>query len=81
MERYLWVNPDRLRNATRHVEGMDFVVSLSPYDTPKAIVGKYVPDSGEFAIAFEYIDDEKPVVSRIQRMESNCFMGNTAESS
>jgi hypothetical protein len=66
MEKYMWINPERIEKTTRHVEGMDLTVALSPYDTPKAIVGNYLQDSGQFVISFQYIDDEKPIVSQIQ---------------
>lgn len=66
MGKYVWINPERLANATQHVEGMDLTVGLSPYDSPKAIVGNYLRGQGLFEIAFEYIDNEKPVISDIQ---------------
>ncbi len=40
------------------MQGLDFIVELSPYDVPKAIVGKYSSDKGMFVISFEYIDEE-----------------------
>ncbi len=60
MERYIWINPDRLLKAhsKETVEGIDLIVELSPYDAPKAIVGKYEKETGCFLITFEYIDKE-----------------------
>ncbi len=62
MERYIWVNPDRLEDTQKKV-GLDFLVELSPYDVPKGITGTYSPGDGHFLIEFEYIDNEPPVVS------------------
>ncbi len=71
MERYIWINPERLEAALNdsrmsdtgevddsQVAGINLYVELSPYDTPKAIVGRYDEQSREFVIEFEYIDDE-----------------------
>ena len=57
MERYVWINPDRLNDAQRRA-GIDFIVELSPYDVPHGVTGVYAEEKGEFAIIFEYIDDE-----------------------
>lgn len=58
---YIWINPERVdaaKTAKDEVEGIDFIIELSPYDAPQAITGCYDEDSGRFTIAFEYIDDE-----------------------
>jgi hypothetical protein len=71
MERHIWINPDRLDAALNdsrmsdtgdmddsQVAEINLFVELSPYDTPKAIVGRYDEESRQFVIEFEYIDDE-----------------------
>lgn len=60
MERYVWINPDRLEQARKkeNVAGIDFTVELSPYDAPTGIVGRYDQRRGRFTIEFEYIDAE-----------------------
>ncbi len=58
----IWINPERLCEAqekgTEEVKGLDLVVSVSPYDLPKTINGKYVEKKHDFDITFKYIDDE-----------------------
>ncbi len=62
MERHVWINPSRLRRGkkTTKVDGVELFVELSPFDTPKAIVGTYVPQQRCFTIGFQYIDQEPP---------------------
>lgn len=60
MAQHVWVNPGRLQRArkTLCVDGVDLIVELSPYDTPRSIVGEYDQVKQRFVIRFQYIDDE-----------------------
>jgi len=62
MARHLWVNSSRLKRAagSRIVDGIELSVEISPYSTPKAVVGAYDRTSGRFNIEFKYIDNEQP---------------------
>ena len=62
MAKHVWVNSDRLKRgrAKRMVDGFELIVEISPYSSPKAVVGRYDESAGRFIIQFKYIDNEKP---------------------
>ena len=62
MNRHIWVNSGRLKrgHATRVVDGVELYVEVSPYSTPRTVVGRYDRKNGQFVIEFKYIDREKP---------------------
>jgi hypothetical protein len=60
MANYIWFNPGRFLDLrkTEQAGGMQITVELSPYETPKGLLGKYDQSRGEFSIEFRYIDHE-----------------------
>lgn len=61
MAKHIWINPERVQNAkSLRIGGVKFSVSISPFDTPKEIIGQYDVSTGLFSISFKY-DDSEPV--------------------
>jgi hypothetical protein len=62
MGRQIWVKSDGLKRcvSVRIVDGVELSIAISPYSTPKAVVGTYDRTSGRFNINFKYIDNEPP---------------------
>jgi hypothetical protein len=60
MTHYVWLNSERLQNARseEELDGIDLIVNLSPYSTPRKIAGEYLPQKGVFQIKFNYFDQE-----------------------
>jgi hypothetical protein len=58
MAQHVWVNPERLEKAqkTQKVDGVELIIELSPYETPRAVIGE--SEKGRFIIRFRYIDEE-----------------------
>lgn len=58
----IWVNPERFRKVGQelHINGMELVVQVSPYDIPTNIHGRHVKSSKSFEITFDYFDNETP---------------------
>lgn len=77
-KKHIWINQDRLEEAQQQgmeVEGIDLTVSLSPYDLPSAIIGEYLPDTKDFVISFEYMDDEPERLADTNTEGIRAFVG------
>ncbi|MEX0727253.1 MAG: hypothetical protein WD065_13350 [Planctomycetaceae bacterium] len=52
-----------------NIAGIEFSVSISPFDSPISIGGRYFKDCGEFVIDFNYVDSEPAVTKRFEGMQ------------
>ncbi|MFT5323462.1 MAG: hypothetical protein ACI8P0_001311 [Planctomycetaceae bacterium] len=61
MKRHVWINREKIESVhDSDVDGVEFEVSLSPFNTPTEIVGEFSDDSGCFVITFKYLNLEPP---------------------
>ena len=60
-KRHIWINRESIDSVQRdYVDGVEFEVSLSPFNTPNEITGEYSTETGCFVITFEYLNPEPP---------------------